>query len=94
MVEIARVGVERQDPALERVVRDAGFAAQLAQAVTRVERELQALEGVAPRARRQALDEEAQREAPLRRVGAQPEPERRVVRTTSRGRPLRCGRPA
>ena len=45
----------------------------------RVEREIEALDRVAPRAPRQALEQELQAAAPLPRIGAQPEQERRVL---------------
>ena len=79
VLELLRVGVELQDAALEMVVRDAGRRAKLAQAVARVEREVQALDRVVLRARRQALDEEAQAPEPLPPVRAQPEEQRRIL---------------
>jgi hypothetical protein len=79
VLELLGVRVELQDAALEVVVGDAGLAPQLAQAVARVEREVEALDRVVPRAGRQALDQEAQAPQPLPRVGAQPEEQRRVL---------------
>ena len=77
--ELLGIRVEGKDAALEVVVLDAGLRAQFLQAVARIEREVQALDRVVPRARRQAFVEELQPPAPLLRIRAQPEQERRVV---------------
>ena len=78
VLELPRVGVEREDAAFELVVLDPGRAPQLLQAVARVEREVQALDRVAARARRQAFEQELQPPPPLARIEPQPEQERRV----------------
>jgi len=77
--ELLRIGIEGEDAALQLVVFDPRLRAQLLQAIARVERQVQALDGVVPRPRRQAFVEELQSPAPLLRIGAQPEQERRVV---------------
>src|SRR4029077_10477759 len=74
--EFLRIGIEGEDAALQMVVFDSRLRAQLLQAIPRVERQVQALDGVVPRARRQAFVEELQSPAPLLRIGAQTEQER------------------
>ncbi|HEY8245350.1 MAG TPA: hypothetical protein VII68_17935 [Casimicrobiaceae bacterium] len=79
MLEFLRVGVELQDAALEVVVAEAGRRAEVLERVARVQREIEALDRVVPRARRQALDQEAQPPQPLAPVRAQAEEQRRVL---------------
>jgi hypothetical protein len=79
VLEFLGIGVELQDAALEMVVRDAGLGAQRLQAVPRVKREVEALDRVVLRTRRQAFDEELHPPFPLPPVGAQPEQQRRIL---------------
>ena len=78
-LEGLNIGVELKNAAFEMVVANTGLRAQRFQAVTRIQRELQALHRVASRSRRQALDEKREPPSPLSRIRAQPEQQRRVV---------------
>src|SRR5437764_12722890 len=68
-----------QDAARELVVRNTGLGAQRLQARAAVDAQDHELADVPTRARGSALAKEAQAPRPLRRIGAQPEKERRVL---------------
>src|SRR5581483_12134143 len=61
------------------VVADPGLAAKLRELRAAVQRKPQDGERVAPRAMRQAFEQESQTPGPLTPVGAEPEQQRRVL---------------
>ena len=79
VVEFARLRVELEDSALLLIVLDAGRGTQRLQAIARIEREVEALDRVAPRTPRQAFAQEGERKSPLMRIGAQAEQQRRIL---------------
>src|SRR6185436_3034978 len=79
VLELLRVRVELEYAALQVIVDDARARTERVQAFARIEREIHALHRVALRARGQAFEQELQHPAPLRRIGAQSEQDRRVV---------------
>src|SRR5262249_12841325 len=76
-VEPLTIGIDLQDSTLQVVVGKADARAQLAQGRARVLADRQNLQHVAPRARREAFDQELQAPEPLARIERRTEEQRR-----------------